>query len=1487
MMSKSGTHKMSLMLVLSILISTAVLPITSVSAAIEEKTILDISYGSIVIGSSSVSGYSSSETPVETANPDGYIITGSSTENTVTVTGGNHNIVLSDVSIDVTETANASAISIQSGGFVNITLSGVNNLSGGLNCAGLQVPAGAAVVIAGIGSLTANGNQYGAGIGGGRAQSGGSIMVLSGDITAIGGLRGAGIGGGGNINGSNGGDYNVGGNGGSGGAGGIITISGGTITASGGTWGAGIGGGGGGNGGTSRFRDGGRGGAGGLSGIITITGGIVAATGSGRGSGIGGGGAGDGGKSDFYNGGAGGAGGSNAGISITGGNISAVGDYSGAGIGSGGYGGGGSTSYGSPGARGSGGAIGTINIGNAVVNAQGGDYSAGIGGGAAGIGGEITIANSTVIAQSSVYGAGIGGGGANGSSGTIIIADSNINGQSLSGSGIGGGFGGSGGAISIYASIVNAQSQNSTGIGGNSAVGSSINIESSFITAISQSAAGIGGAGEIGKVIVITDSEVDARGGSNGAGIGGVANSSGGEITIANSTVIAQSSANGAGIGGGANGSGGTITINSGNVTAGSQYGAGIGGGSGSNGRNGDNMTSGGDGGGGSTGGAGGLITINGGIVSASSLIGAGIGGGAGGAGGKGGNGTSGGDGGRGGNGGTGGKIIINGGFVTVPGVSSISIDGGTGGSGGTGGMKTSGGIGGNGGNGGNGGEIIITGGTIAPSGIGNNNGIGGGNGGNGGNGGDAAAGIYERRPSGSAGAAAALTSCVFNGGSANARIGCTPTTGGDTPVSVYFTKVRLQDASEKSVNSLSLTQSGEINYGIKDIHTDADGKLYLYLPAFAGDTAALITAGGTDYSGYHGHISDTADFYNPNFLKMDQRIFSFNDNAERTFTFGDEIILDYAAGGGTLVGGSVTYSYAGEDFSTEETISDTPFLPSNAGSYLLKATLPGDDFYHDALAVKPFYITPKTIAGFSVSDIDPIIYTGEAGRPLAEVRDGIVDLVYGTDFTVECLDKNAGSATALIFGRGNYQGLLTREFQILPKSITINLSAAPAEATAGNTFTLNAAATGAVDIPDGTITFKYNNTAIAHEVAFAQIDSAYSAEAVWSNVPAGEYNITATYIAADNDNYFCTLNGQISDFNIIKNEQTDFRFSNGPDYTINEGVVNKTYGDELFYISVEGEQSTGEITYQVTEDSDVISINSVSGEVSILKAGTAVIMATSEADDYYNEASVQLTINVDKATPAVLKLPIAEPVSVKGTISSSKLSGGEASVPGNFIWTNPDQIVSESGTHEVAFIPDDAINYYTVIGEVSLQIINFLTDSNTGIQFDFSRTVLPDSANQVAVSVSAESANGSVFSIVKNLANENSDYKADVLSIYDFTMIDKNGELITEFAGTVTVKIPMQNGMSGDLRVMWYEPVTGRLTDMNARQEDGYLVFETTHFSYYAVMQMSEAESTPIAVPTTGESGLSSIYYVMLLLIGSAFLSRMILYFKRKTGSL
>ena len=105
-----------------------------------------------------------------------------------------------------------------------------------------------------MGTLTANGNNGGAGIGGGDSGSGGNITINGGNVTATGGQYAAGIGGG------------------NGGSGGTVTIHGGNVTASSGDSGAGIGG--------------GRRGSGGE---ITIHGGSVTATGGQDAAGIGGG----------------------------------------------------------------------------------------------------------------------------------------------------------------------------------------------------------------------------------------------------------------------------------------------------------------------------------------------------------------------------------------------------------------------------------------------------------------------------------------------------------------------------------------------------------------------------------------------------------------------------------------------------------------------------------------------------------------------------------------------------------------------------------------------------------------------------------------------------------------------------------------------------------------------------------------------------------------------------------------------------------------------------------------------------------------------------------------------------------------------------------------------------------------------------------------------------------------------------------------------
>ena len=216
------------------------------------------------------------------------VITGSSTENTVTINAEKDqtaNVTLSDANIDVSGKGKA-AVSTNGDGNVSIELNGDNTLKSGKGHAGLEKKNGGKLTIADEdknGKLTAEGGKYGAGIGGGDQGAGSDITISGGEVNATGGTSGAGIGGGYNGNGSD------------------ITITDGEVNATGGKYGAGIGG-----------------GEYGIGKDIIITGGEVNATGGRFSAGIGGGSRGTG--SD---------------IKITGGEVNASGGVNGAGIGGG------------------------------------------------------------------------------------------------------------------------------------------------------------------------------------------------------------------------------------------------------------------------------------------------------------------------------------------------------------------------------------------------------------------------------------------------------------------------------------------------------------------------------------------------------------------------------------------------------------------------------------------------------------------------------------------------------------------------------------------------------------------------------------------------------------------------------------------------------------------------------------------------------------------------------------------------------------------------------------------------------------------------------------------------------------------------------------------------------------------------------------------------------------------------------------------------
>ena len=143
------------------------------------------------------------------------VITGESEENTVTIdtSEGNVDVTFDDLKIDVSgktegdgssdspiDKSNA-AVTVQGGGDVTIELDGDNELkSGGYN-AGLEKNEHESKGTLTIkddngkdGSLTAEGGDGGAGIGGGKESTGSSITIRGGAVEAVGGSNAAGIG---------------------------------------------------------------------------------------------------------------------------------------------------------------------------------------------------------------------------------------------------------------------------------------------------------------------------------------------------------------------------------------------------------------------------------------------------------------------------------------------------------------------------------------------------------------------------------------------------------------------------------------------------------------------------------------------------------------------------------------------------------------------------------------------------------------------------------------------------------------------------------------------------------------------------------------------------------------------------------------------------------------------------------------------------------------------------------------------------------------------------------------------------------------------------------------------------------------------------------------------------------------------------------------------------------------------------------------------
>ena len=168
------------------------------------------------------------------------------------------------------------------------------------------------------------------------------------------------------------------------------------------------------------------------------------------------------------------------------------------------------------------------------------------------------------------------------------------------------------------------------------------------------------------------------------------------------------------------------------------------------------------------------------------------------------------------------------------------------------------------------------------------------------------------------------------------------------------------------------------------------------------------------------------------------------------------------------------------------------------------------------------------------------------------------------------------------------------------------------------------------------------------------------------------------------------------------------------------------------------------------------------------------------------------------------------------------------------------------------------------------------ITDPTTGAIVDISGATFPAGVTSVSFNTGVmptTGTNSKTFNIVTTLiGNDKTLRNLKNLVVYDLKLVDQNGNVIKSFTGKVKVKIPAPAGMTGNIYVLWYDESTGKLQDMGAKVVNGYIEFETDHFSYYAIAQMAGlsagASVTDNAKPIT-ENGMPYMVIATVLAAG------------------
>ncbi|MDD3414613.1 MAG: MBG domain-containing protein [Lachnospiraceae bacterium] len=479
--------------------------------------------------------------------------------------------------------------------------------------------------------------------------------------------------------------------------------------------------------------------------------------------------------------------------------------------------------------------------------------------------------------------------------------------------------------------------------------------------------------------------------------------------------------------------------------------------------------------------------------------------------------------------------------------------------------------------------------------------------------------------------------------------------------------------------------------YGIKDVKTDENGKLYFYLPASSEPDTIKLTVDGVKYTSTYLRENDKT--YEQT-LGIDEII---RVTMPSIITYGEDWEPKCSS---KAPDAKFRYSYKGT-LESGASYGPSDQRPEDAGKYTVTAVL--DSTLYVGSAAADFTIVKRELTQNMISvSGNSFTYNGSPQEPVIVKSEKKV-FQKNRDYTVQYSNNtNAGTATAIITGQGNCTGTKQVTFTISkavpesliwPTALDITYGARLSDATlsGGSTTgtwkwaepnmipTAGEQSYEVIFTPKDTANYDWSNIITRQKVSVtvykangletlsiptlnAKDGSSRNYTFNMNNIALNKADTGAkTYLVVETENADNILTGvqvsgnnltySIADTAMVGNTATiavTIQTENYMDYTTTLTITvsqrntqaiafdteldAKTYGDGNFTHTalLQGDGGNGTVTYE-SSDKKVATVDKNTGEVTIVGAGSTNMIATKANDEEWFEATAIYSLNVNR----------------------------------------------------------------------------------------------------------------------------------------------------------------------------------------------------------------------------------------------------------------